>query len=216
MSKEFFPTNPTSGRGLVFKKARSDTAEALACARLIAEPWYRAQALAAVARYADEEKMEELAQEALDASSEQDDPYNVVAASAWPVRALIERQMTRKTEQVVHRLLVLSDQITHPVSRLEALFLLWQAVYPMGGNLKQRVQDKFVAACQAADSWKAGDRLGWAATIVASDNPKEAIRLAGLLREGRYKHKALREISAGSTAKVREFFSEEPVNLGPA
>ena len=207
MSSEFFPTNPTSGRGLVFKKARSDTAEALACARLIAEPWYRAQALAAVARYADEEKMEELAQEALDASFEQDDPYNVVAASAWPVRALIERQRTQNAEQVIGQLLVLSDQIAHPVSRLEGLFMPWQAVYPIGGKTRQQVQDKFVAACRAADSWKAGDRLGRSAIIVALDDLEEALRLVGLLREGRHKRQTLRRIKAGRIEKVRDFFS---------
>ena len=152
MSAEFFRTNPTSGRDLVFKKAKTEHGEALECARLIAEPWFRAQALAAVARYAGDQRVEAIAQEALDAASEQDDSYKVVAVSASPTRALIERQRTQKVEQIALQLLALSDRIDHPVSRLEALFMLWQAVYPLGGESLQKVQDKFVAACGAANS----------------------------------------------------------------
>ena len=179
----------------------------MACPRLITKPWFRAQALAAVARYAPEENVQDAARESLDASSEHDDPYNVVAVSAWPVRALIDRQRTQKVEQATPQVLALSDRIAHPVSRLEGLFTLWQAVYPMGGKMRQQVQDRFVAACRAADSWKAGDRLGWAATIVASDDLEEALRRVDFLRKRRYKRPALRRIKAGRIERVRDFFS---------
>lgn len=206
MNPEFFRTNPTSGRDLVFSKAKTEHADALECARLIAKPWFRAQALAAVARYAADEKVEAVAKEALNAASEQADPYKVVAVSAWPVRALIECRREQTVEKLMPQLLALSDRIDHPVSRLEALFLLWQAVYPLGGEMRRQVQDKFVAACQAANSWKAGDRLAWAATILVSDDPEEALELVAVLREGRVKRQALRRIKSGRSESARVFF----------
>lgn len=206
MCSEPFPANPASERGLVIKSAQSDNEHALKLARKIDDPWYRTQALAWVARYAPNGKIEKLAREALDSASEQADPYKVVAASAWPVRALIERDRGQVAEDVIVRLLDLSDKIDHSVSRLEALFLLWQAVYPLGDAMLRQVQDRRVDACRAANSWKAGDRLAWAATILAADHPEEAQELVAVLREGRVKRQALRRIGAGKIEKVREFF----------
>lgn len=156
---------------MVIKSAQSDNEHALKLARKIDDPWYRTQALAWVARYAPNGKIEKLGREALDSASEQVDPYKVVAASAWPVRALIERDLGEVAEEAIVRLLDLSERIDHPVSRLEALFLLWEAVYLLGDGMRRQVRDKLVAACRAADSWKAGDRLSWAATILAADHP---------------------------------------------
>jgi hypothetical protein len=192
---------------LVIKSAQSDNEHALKLARKIDDPWYRTQALAWVARYAPIGKVEGLAKEALETAAEQADPYKVVAASAWPVRALIERERGEVAEEAIVRLLDLSERIDHPVSRLEALFLLWEAVYLLGDGMRRQVQDKLVAACRAADSWKAGDRLAWAATILAADHPEEAQELVAALREGRVKRQALRRMGAGKTEKVREFFS---------
>lgn len=206
MSSKSFPANTGSAWQLALKYAQSDNEYALKTARKIEIPWNRAVALGWVARYAPIGKMEALAREAMDAASEDDDPYGVVGASAWPVRALIERQRVDAVEPVISRLVLLSDQIEHPVSRLDGLFLLWQAVYPLGGEMRWRVQEKFVAACRAADSWKAGDRLAWAATILASDDAEEALGLVDILREGRLKRQARRRIEAGRTQRARIFF----------
>ncbi len=126
--------NTGSAWKLVLKYAQSDYEYALKTARKFETPWNRAVALGWVARYAPIGKMEALAREALDAASEDEDPFGVVGASAWPVRALIERQREQVVEPFMRRLLALSDKIEHPVSRLDGLFLLWQAVYPLGGE----------------------------------------------------------------------------------
>ena len=73
-------------------------------------------------------------------------------------------------------------------------------------KMRRQVQDKLVAACMVADSWKAGDRLAWAAAILASDDVEEALGLVDILREGRLKRQARRRIEAGSFQTARIFF----------
>ena len=64
-------------------------AERRACG--IGDPWYRAQALAWVARYAPDADVERVARLSLEAAAECDDAYRQTAAAAWVVRALLER-----------------------------------------------------------------------------------------------------------------------------
>src|SRR5215212_6204670 len=119
----------TSQRDRAIQAAKTDYRSALKRARAVSDPVYRSQALAWVARFAPDGDVVVVAQEAVKAAYEGKDAYQHVAASAWAVRALAERGETRQAERLGGELLPLSDGISHPVSRLNALFLLWQAAW---------------------------------------------------------------------------------------
>jgi hypothetical protein len=81
----------TAIRDSAIHLAPSDPGRAAEIARTIESPWYRCQALAWVARFAPEGQVEALAEEALYSCHTARDMFQAVGASAWPVRALIER-----------------------------------------------------------------------------------------------------------------------------
>src|SRR5258708_21240003 len=117
----------TEERDEVAGSAPSSTTKALALAKQISDPWFRCQALAHVARYASTELVSPIAQEALNTALEQEDAYKAVAASAWPVRAVIERNQVELLPLLLKELMKRAPSIYHPVSRLDALFLICQA-----------------------------------------------------------------------------------------
>lgn len=73
--------------------ATTNPGKALDKARKIAEPWYRAQALAWVARFAENNAVA-IAREAARAAMECDDDYKQSAVRAWEIAALAERGFT--------------------------------------------------------------------------------------------------------------------------
>jgi hypothetical protein len=86
----------TTDRDIAMRVAETDFKKALILARKVSEPWFRCQALAGTARYAPEEHVVQIAEEAIAASLTETEPYMKVAATAWPFRALIERNQVQK------------------------------------------------------------------------------------------------------------------------
>ena len=193
-------------RDLAIQAARTDFPTALQRARAVSEPWHRAQALAWVARFAPDADVERVADEALKAAGGGKDAYQQVGSSAWAVCALAERGRTRKAQEAVSRLLGLSAGISHPVSRLNALFLLWQAVFTLDRAVRQKVLDRLVAACQSAASWQAGTTLRDVALMLAADDPAESKRIIDQMPDGRYKRQAQRQFAEGETSTPGPFF----------
>src|SRR5260370_14912520 len=108
----------TEERDEVSGLAPTNTPKALALAIRISDSGFRCQAVADVARYASEELVSPIAHEAREAALEQEDPYKVVGASAWPVRALIERNQKGVLPLWLSELLKRARAINHPVSKL--------------------------------------------------------------------------------------------------
>jgi hypothetical protein len=121
-------------------------------------------------RRSNDQRLPKIIRQALDAAREHKDPYKTVAVAAWPVRALIERKLVRNLSAILSSLLEEAKQIEHPVSRLDAFFVLWQAEFPFAHDATQALLGEFVSTCQAANSWKAGDRVEQAILIIASQN----------------------------------------------
>src|SRR5579864_1753211 len=107
----------TEERDEVSGLAPTDTTKALAMARRISDSWFRCQALAVVARYASKELVSPIAHEAFNTALQQEDPYKVVGVSAWPVRALIERDQTDPLPLWLNELVKRARSIDHPVSK---------------------------------------------------------------------------------------------------
>lgn len=131
----------TTTRDLTMRRATTDTSAAHALARSISDPWYRCQALAWVARFAPEAQFKAIVQESLAAGKAADDPYQVVGTTAWSLAALVERGHNNEVRCLLPSLLTHAAAIVNPVSRLDALFLLWQAVFPLGIEFHRQVLD---------------------------------------------------------------------------
>jgi hypothetical protein len=193
-------------RERAIQAAKTDFRTGRRLAREVSEPWFRAQALAWVARFGPEEVVERVAEEALKAAGLGRDAYQQVGAGAWAVRALAERGRIRTASDAASGLAELSAGIEHPVSRLNALFLLWQAAQPLDRGVRQMVLSKLVAACHSAASWQAGRTLYATALILAAEEPEEARRIVEQMAEGRYRRQAQRHLAEGNTLGPRPFF----------
>ena len=196
----------TEERDEVSGLSRTNTAAALAMARRISDPWFRCQALAEVARYASTESVFTIAQQAYNDALQQGDPYKAVGASAWPVRAVIERNQTEALPLWLNELVKRARGIDQPLSRLEALFLLWQAAFPFEHSETDEIFEEFVRACGSANSWKAGSRLEEGILMLASRHPSRAIEFAESMRDGKYRRRTLKRLSEHLRLQPRSFF----------
>lgn len=185
--------------------AKTDPKAALVAARGIDDPWYRTLALAWVARFSDGPGTRKILEEAQGASRSENDRYRVAASGAWWLRAMIELGYR---DEALRKLPGLSDvaaTIAHPVSRLDALFLLFQAVFDVDRGRKL-VLGRLIEAARAAHSWKAGDRLRTAVLMLAVDHPTEAEQVIQAMPEGKYKRQAVRRVASKEHHLPRRFF----------
>ena len=186
--------------------ARPGPFDALASARRVADPWFRCQALAKVAWEAeDEAAFGRIISEAADTAIDGANGYKQVAVLAWPLRAMIERGRRAQATATTAQALPVSLRIANPVSRADALFLLWQAAYPLGGEATGDLLTALLAACHEADSWKAPRLLAHIALIVATHDPAGAQAIVATLPDGRHKRQTLRRLAAGETRTPRPF-----------
>jgi hypothetical protein len=186
--------------------AAEDTKAALMFAKEIRDPRVRCLSLANVAHAAPTGRFHDIIEKALSAGHSVEDPYKMVTVMAWPVRALTERCNRTRVAEVLPELLERAETIEHPVSRLCVLFVVWNAVFPLAGEERRQVQEAFVSACRAANSWKAGQKISHAALILADESQSQALEFTELLREGRLKRQTMRRITAGQTEWPRIFF----------
>lgn len=192
----------TTERDLACRAAKTDFLKALILARQVSEPWFRCQALACVARAAPEERVVATAQAAIAAALKDTDSYKQVAATAWPFRALIERDEQLKATSLLSDILALSTQIENPVSRSDALFLLWEAFFPVQSH--NSVLSVLIRSCQG--HWKADYLLRQIVLIMASESIESAREIIVFMRDGKYKRQAEKRLKEEPQFRAREFF----------
>jgi hypothetical protein len=133
--------------------AKSNPKKALAQARNVNEPWFRAQALSWAARFTDGDPVA-VASEAAKAALECEDDYKKSAVRAWEIAALAERGCTTEARKSLREALALSKCVEPVSSRSEALFLLLQAAFSIGRDEANRVHDTLKASCPVKEHWR--------------------------------------------------------------
>ncbi|MCB9849188.1 MAG: hypothetical protein H6817_00615 [Phycisphaerales bacterium] len=133
------------------------------------------------------------------------DPYERSAVAAWPLRAMIERDRTDGLGRLMNNAVETIDAIEPPISRADALFLIWQAIHPIK-KYREQLLPMQVAACHAAKSWKGYYILSEVILIVAADDPDAARALAAKMADGKEKRATLRKLDDGTTLSPRPFF----------
>ncbi|HJT13652.1 MAG TPA: hypothetical protein VJ790_13615 [Dongiaceae bacterium] len=119
---------------------------------------------------------------------------------------MIERGEQQAAADELPDLLKCAADISHPVSRLEALFLLFQSVFE-ADNCRRVVLDVLLEACHDAKSWKSGDRLREAAIMLAfAGHDGQASEVVGAMPTGRFRRQAIERIGRGQRREPRRFF----------
>jgi hypothetical protein len=185
---------------------RHDWAAALREARVRPDAWGRAQGLGWAARFAPDAEVVAIAEEALAACASAADPYERVGASAWPLRALIERGHAARAAAMLGEVLLRAEAIENPVSRVDALFLVWQAVYPLGSEVRRTVLAPLLRTAVATNAWKPQRVLQVIVYILAEEEPSLADEVAAAMPPGQYQRAAARRLAGGERQELRPFF----------
>jgi hypothetical protein len=195
----------TDDRDLACRTAPTNTLRALHFARRIPDPWFRAQALACVARYAPDKQVESLVREALRAAKDCDEPGGTAIVSAWPIRALIERQRLAAAKRAVGSVLALIPKVKQVGSRAEALDTLWHAVFPGGASFRKVVLGT-LGTCAPDAHWRAKRLYVDIVSTLASDDVTTAEQVLARMPEGAAKRKAIKALADGRVHAPRPFF----------
>jgi hypothetical protein len=198
--------NASQQREQAIRVARTDFGEALGLAHAVADPWYRCQALAWVARFAPEDHVASVARQATDSAAQNNDFYLSSACLAWPIRALVERGRTVEARDLLTDALAATRRIEHPVRRLSALRLIVEAAWPLGRRTRESLAETLAEACRQTHSWRVGAILHDLALMLAHEDQRSAERYAAFLREGPDRRRCLRALEQGRCLSPRPFF----------
>lgn len=197
---------PTQQRDRAFGLARTDSEAALHLARGVSEPWFKAQALAAVARWSADDRVEPVAREAFAAAEACDDSYKRAAASAWPIRALVERGRASVALAALDQARGHALAAAPAGSQAEALFGLLQAAWSLGTATRLQLVEDLVALHERDTFWRVGRAVVGALEMVSESDPAQARDLAARVREDRCREKAQAAIARGRPSGPRDYF----------
>jgi hypothetical protein len=192
--------SPSEARGGVIKLAIDDPPKAMAAALAISDPWYGSQALAWVGRYWPGDDFLTVLDKALEVSRNQPDPYRVVAVSAWPIRAFIERGAPNRIKVLVPSLCELSDKIENLGSRSNALLLLLESTIVTEKEIWLPVLHKLLDASFPVINWRQATNLRHAIFVLFSVDRELAQEVLNKLPDHRLKGRIenrLKEIDIG-------------------
>ena len=133
--------------------AKSNPKQALAKAKAVSEPWFRAQALAWVARFTDGDPVA-IAKLAAKAAAGCDDDYKRSAVRAWEIAALAERGESSRAQRSLEAAVKLAEGVQPVSSRSEALFLLFHAAILIGRKQAEWVSGRLDATCPEGEHWR--------------------------------------------------------------
>lgn len=145
--------NATFLRDQVCALAKSNPKKALAIARSISDPWFRAQALLWIARFTEGNPIP-VAKEAATAASECADAYKKSAVRAWEIAALAERGLPSQAAQSLSQAVQLAKTIQPISSRSEALLLLLHAAFSISKTHANHVNSILAASCPVGEHWR--------------------------------------------------------------
>jgi hypothetical protein len=201
--------NPTAARSLANRLSFDDPEQALKVAQAIDAPWFRCQALSQVARYWPDEKYGRILVEAVRAASAQDQIYNQIAVSAWPIRAYLERENSLPAKKLLTNGIQASGGIENMGSRSEALFSIFQASKPFAVNLWKPVFCALVIAAEPALAWRQLRNLKNAVAMVAASNPDIVRQSLDKLSHPKNISTVQRYLDEGIIAEPRPYFWAE-------
>jgi len=194
----------TKQRDAVARQAKTDTSAALQSARSIADPWFRAQALAYVARYSDAQP-KQIADQAAAAAEECSDAYKQCAVRAWEIAALAERFENKAALARLKSVLSKIGTVFPPSSRSEALSMLLHAAARIGATAAEDVADIIVHISNNDSHWRCHRAAVDAIGVVYRLSPETGVAISDKVSDVKLKLKCDKIMAHGGTSP-REFF----------
>lgn len=187
------------GRDLATKLATTDFDRAAQVAYKIRHPWYRCQALAAVADgQPDKVQAMKLIGDAFRAANEQDEINRVVTVASWPLKVCV-RLSPETAERKVRELLDAASKEPHTLRRGTALSAVLFAV-KSSPSLKTQVLPSLVESLTLGHGWRIERIIADVALLVKEDQTQYLPRLLAAHRENGKKRKLLKELSVAASA----------------
>ena len=143
------------GRHRAGQLAPTDTAKALAAARGCPDAWYRVQALATVAEFADPAAALSILEEAAREAQSCHDTYGTVAVMAWPIGIAFKQGLRVFAERELNNCLALAPQIEPRASRAYALENLWHTCFAVDARHANAVWRRILELCHPDHNWRA-------------------------------------------------------------
>jgi len=196
----------TQLRDKAHRLAEVDPTAALKVAREVPEPWFRAQAVAAVARWIDDARVLPVANESFAAAEACDDDYKRAAVSAWPIRALLERGHVEPAQRALGHARSHALAATPAGSRAEALLSLLQGAWGLGAPARRQLVEDLLALRGQAGHWRASRALVRGLEMLTTTDPEAAREIAARVDDGRCRRKALDAIQAEGACGPRDYF----------
>lgn len=208
---------PARDRDLVASLAPTRPHDALRIARSITSVWYRTQALALVARYAQEPLASEVAREAVATARMADDAFKRVALAAWPIRALLERGEAEHAHAALRDQLTELPKVEPPSSRAEAVGLLWEAIFSAGPAAREELLTVALPLCDPNVHWRVGRLYETIALTLQESEPHRARQIADAMPHGKSRNRVARKLEDGNHLDPRPFFwpRPDPLNNTP-
>ena len=198
--------NATTARDRVVDLAKQDTKRAVVAARKIPHPWYRAQALAWAARFAPTQQVTKLCGESLLACRECSETFKRTGASAWALRALIERGAIAQAEKEVLPIIAELSNVEPSASRSQAAFLPYQATFDLGTAVRERFLRELLSASEAYSHWRAQRNLIDALSMLSETDARLSTVVIQRIKDEKFRRKALKVAGEHKLRKPRPFF----------
>lgn len=199
------PYAPARERDRAVDLARHDPVGALALARNLRESHLRAHALAVVARWIDDARVEEVAREALTEAAAAPDPFSRAGLAIWAIRALLERQRELAARAALEQVRGQALAAQPSSSRATALYRLLDAAWALGPQVRWQLVDDLVAVYRADSYWRVEQALVDALHLMPGEDRDAVMRIANGITDAKGLRRALRTLALGP-ANPSEFF----------
>ena len=130
-----------------------DPQKALILARLVNEPWYRAQSLAFVAWRLPEQCIE-ISKEAAIAAESSESLFEQSAVRVWEIEALARCGYSSEAIQSLESSVETAVRIELDSGRSESFLRLLESSHRFGARVFDRLYDRLVASCDPNQHWR--------------------------------------------------------------
>ena len=197
----------TKKRDEVFRLARIDWVKASEIAGSISRAWFRAQAYAALARFASNDGLaHEYAAKALAAAKRGDDPYETAGSASWALRALVDRGLRTEAFAMLAELVAIAKEETIPASRAETYLRLFHAVFPLGKEARAVPIAALLELEHTSPGWRSSRALRICCEMLAVAEPETASRIAEQIKTPNYQRQAMTAITEKKALMLRDLF----------